>query len=118
MIQLLDGIVDTGKPITANRTLTTLKAFFGWLIDRSVIDASPCARVKAPATECSRDRVLSDDEVALLWRAADDLGTPYALRSDAVAQRAAARRSGGHASLGAKGARSMDDSKRENQERN
>ena len=25
VIELLDGIVDTGKPITANRTLTTLK---------------------------------------------------------------------------------------------
>ena len=77
VIVLLDGIVDTGKPITANRTLTTLKTFFRWLMDRSVIDASPCTRVKAPAAENSRDRVLSDDELALLWRAAGDLGAPY-----------------------------------------
>jgi integrase len=77
VIELLDGIVDTGKPITANRTLTTLKTLFGWLMDRSVIDASPCTRVKAPAAENSRDRVLSDDELALLWRAAGDLGAPY-----------------------------------------
>jgi integrase len=77
VIELLDGIVDAGVPITANRTLTTLKTFFSWLVDRSVIDQSPCVRVKAPAPESSRDRVLSNDEIRLLWKAADRLGSPH-----------------------------------------
>jgi integrase len=77
VIELLDGIVDVGAPITANRTLTTLKTFFGWLVDRSVIEVSPCARVKAPAPETSRDRVLNDDELRALWRASESLGGAY-----------------------------------------
>lgn len=77
VIELLDGIVDAGAPISANRTLATLKTFFGWLVDRSVLEASPCARVKPPAAETTRDRVLSDDELALVWRGAERLGGPY-----------------------------------------
>ena len=77
VIELLDGIVDAGAPITANRTLTTLKTFFGWLVDRSVLEASPCARVKAPAPETARDRVLSDEEIRPVWSAAHGLGAPY-----------------------------------------
>ena len=77
VIELLDRIVDGGAPISANRTLATLKTFFGWLVDRSVIEASPCARVKPPATETTRDRVLTDGELALVWRAAERLGGPY-----------------------------------------
>lgn len=96
VIELLDGIVDSGAGITANRTLATLKTFFTWLVDRSAIEQSPCARVKPPAPETSRDRVLSDDEIRLLWKVADDLGVPYgaflkvllltAQRRDEVAQ--------------------------------
>ena len=77
VIELLDGIMDTGAPVSANRTLATLKTFFGWLLDRSVIEASPCARVRPPAAETTRDRVLSDDELRLVWRAAERLGGPY-----------------------------------------
>jgi hypothetical protein len=46
VIELLDGIVDTGKAITANRTLRTCKTFFSWLIERSVLESSPCTGVK------------------------------------------------------------------------
>ena len=66
VVELLDGIVDAGLPIAANRTLTGLKTFFSWLIDRSVLEVSPCARVKAPGRETSRDRVLTDEELRLV----------------------------------------------------
>jgi integrase len=77
VIELLDGIVDSGTPVAANRMLSTLKTLFGWLIDRAVVEASPCIRVKPPAAENSRDRVLTDDELRLLWHAAEGLGTAY-----------------------------------------
>jgi len=77
VVELLDGIVDNGAPISANRTLTSLKTFFGWLIDRSVLDQSPCARVKSPSAEVSRERVLSNHELRLLWKATENLGYPY-----------------------------------------
>src|SRR4051794_32003614 len=77
VVDLLDGIVDAGKPVAANRTLAAVRKFFNWLIDRSVLDASPVVRVKAPTPEKSRDRVLSDDELRLIWRAASRMGGPF-----------------------------------------
>lgn len=77
VIELLDGIVDAGTPIAANRTLAAVSKLFNWAADRGVIDASPCIRVKAPASETSRDRVLNDDEVRLLWRACEVIGWPF-----------------------------------------
>jgi hypothetical protein len=46
---LLDGIVDRGTPIAANRALAYTRRYFNWLVERSVIETSPCDRVKAPA---------------------------------------------------------------------
>lgn len=77
VIELLDGIVDAGTPIAANRTLAALSKLFNWAADRGVIDANPCVRVKAPAAETSRDRVLSDDELRLLYRACEVIGWPF-----------------------------------------
>lgn len=77
VIELLDGIVDAGTPVAANRTLAALSKLFNWATDRGVIDANPCVRIKAPAAETSRDRVLSDDELHLLWRACTAIGWPF-----------------------------------------
>jgi integrase len=76
IIELLDGIMDSGKPVTANRTLAVANRLFNWAVERSIIEVSPCIGVKRPAVEQSRDRVLTDDELALIWRAADRLEHP------------------------------------------
>jgi integrase len=77
IIALLDIIVDEGKPTTANRTLATLSKLFAWAVERSIIEVSPCIGVKRPALEISRDRVLADDELATVWKAAERLGYPF-----------------------------------------
>jgi integrase len=74
---LLDGIVARGSPVTANRTLAWLRRMCSWAVERGIIEVSPCAGIRAPAAETSRDRVLSDDELKAVWRAADALETPY-----------------------------------------
>jgi integrase len=74
---LLDGIVARGSPVTANRTLAWLRRMCAWAIERGLIEVSPCAGIRAPAAETSRDRVLSDDELKTVWLAADGLGAPY-----------------------------------------
>jgi integrase len=74
---LLDGIVDRGSPILANRTLAVLRRYFNWSIERGIIAASPCDKIKAPAPEQSRDRVLSDDEIRNAWRAFERVGWPF-----------------------------------------
>jgi site-specific recombinase XerC len=66
---LPDEIVARGAPIVANRTLAVFRRLCNWAIERGIIDASPRDKIKAPAAEESRDRVLSDDEVRLAWGA-------------------------------------------------
>lgn len=77
VIALLDEIVDRNAGIVSNRTLAALGPFFNWALSREMIETSPCAGVKKPAKERSRDRVLTAEEIRLLWRAADALGHPY-----------------------------------------
>lgn len=77
VIELLDRIIDDGKPVQANRTLAAVRKLFNWAIDRSIIGTSPIVRVKAPTHEESRDRVVSDDELRLIWKAADYVGFPF-----------------------------------------
>lgn len=75
--ELLDDIVDRGAPIMANRCLAALRRMCSWAVERGLIEASPCDKIKAPAAERSRDRVLSDDELKAVWEACDGLGWPF-----------------------------------------
>jgi integrase len=74
---LLDFIIDRGSPITANRTLAWFRRTCSWAIERGLIENNPCAAIKAPAAETARDRVLNDDELAAVWRAAEATEQPY-----------------------------------------
>lgn len=65
---LLTGIADTA-PVQANRLLGDLKLFFNYCVERGWIDVSPAeaiTRKTVGGTEASRDRVLTDDELAAL----------------------------------------------------
>jgi len=77
IISLLDDINDRGAPIMANRVLALLRKFFNWAIERDIITASPAVNVKAQGQETTRDRVLADDELRLVWKAAGSLGWPF-----------------------------------------
>ena len=48
VIELLDGIVDQGKPVAANRTLAAVRKLFNWALQRGIIEASPVALVEMP----------------------------------------------------------------------
>ena len=77
VLDLLDGIVDRGGGLSANRTLAAIRKLFNWAVQRGIITASPAAGIKAPLAEQSRDRVLSDDEIRWLWLACDKAGYPF-----------------------------------------
>ena len=74
---LLDGIVDRGAPVVANRTLAVLRKMFGWSVERGIVAASPVDKVKSPTPENSRDRVLNDDEIKFVWAAFESVGWPF-----------------------------------------
>lgn len=70
-IKLIDAIKDRGTPVLANRTRAAARTFFGWCIDKALIEENPFERTKPVAVEEARDHVLSDDDLRLLWLALD-----------------------------------------------
>jgi integrase len=77
VIDLLDRIVDAGKPIAANRVLAAVRKMFNWCLERDILEKTPFAGVKPPTDEQPRDRVLKDSEIRAAWLAADQLGGPF-----------------------------------------
>jgi len=57
-------------PVLANRLLGYLSRVFNFAAERGVIEDSPCTRIRKP-TEKPRERVLTDDEIKLLWESLD-----------------------------------------------
>ncbi|MGD9598467.1 MAG: tyrosine-type recombinase/integrase [Steroidobacteraceae bacterium] len=67
VIALLDGIVDRGSPVMANRTAAVLGQMFRFGIHRGLIKASPVQLLYRPGgKEAPRARVLTDDELRIL----------------------------------------------------
>ena len=63
--ELLDRVIARGAPGAANRVLAAVRKMFAWAASRDIIAVSPCAGIRPPTRENSRDRVLSDDDVVL-----------------------------------------------------
>jgi integrase len=69
-------------PVQARNFLAYLKTLFSWAIERGTygLETSPCDHVRGKTItgeRNSRDRILSDTELAALWRAAGRIGYPY-----------------------------------------
>jgi len=77
VLRLLDAIVDSGRPILANRTLSILKRWFNWCVERGILEVSPGSGIRPPAKEKSRERVLETAELAEIWKATESLGFPF-----------------------------------------
>jgi integrase len=82
LIALLDGIVDRGAPISANRTHALLKQLFDWAAAKDLVAASPIAGIERPGgDESPRERVLTSDEIKAFWAKLPDadMADPTAL---------------------------------------
>jgi integrase len=77
IIDLIDGIADRGAPTMANRVLAHVKRLFRWAAGRDIIETDPAAHVEKPTPERRRERVLSDDELMAVWRAAERMSGPF-----------------------------------------
>ena len=64
---LIDGIVDRGSPIAAVRTLALITTMLNFAVGRDWVDGNVAALLPKPAVAVSRDRVLTDDEIRLVW---------------------------------------------------
>jgi integrase len=72
-IKLIDAIKDRGAPVHANRVRAFTRTFFGWCVDKALIENNPFERTKPVTVEVARDHVLSDDELRLVMLALDQL---------------------------------------------
>lgn len=80
VFRLLDAMIARGAPIGANRLHSRLSHFFAWAKSRQLITSNPLTDIAKPSSEKGRkgERILVDWELALVWRAAEQLGFPYA----------------------------------------
>ena len=80
IVEMLDAIEDEHGPVMADRTLARVRKAFNWHSTRDDAFVPPIVRgmARTSIAERARERVLSDDELRAVWRAADTLGTAYA----------------------------------------
>jgi integrase len=58
--------------IVAARARAALSAFFAWSMREGLCEQNPCIGTNRPKENPARDRVLSDSELAAIWRACGD----------------------------------------------
>lgn len=77
VVDLLDDIADGGAPESAARVRAILSKLFNWCIDRDIVSASPVPRGSTARQGASRERVLTEEEIRLLWLGCDKAGWPF-----------------------------------------
>lgn len=69
VIEIIDAVADRGSRVHADRVAAYLSAIFNWGIDEELCTSNPAHRIRKRSHSQPRERVLSDDELAQLWRA-------------------------------------------------
>lgn len=64
-------------PATASLVFAVLRRLFSWAVECEDIERSPIEGMRPPPKPVSRDRVLSDRELALVWQTAEELKYPF-----------------------------------------
>lgn len=59
-----------------NQTYKVAKHFFAWAANRTGIE-SPAAKIERPSGDNMGERVLDDDEIKMVWKAATDAGAVH-----------------------------------------
>lgn len=64
----LAKIAEESGGVAANRARTALGSLYAWAIAEGLADASPVVGTRKALDEIARDRVLTDEELMLIWR--------------------------------------------------
>lgn len=76
MSAVLDAL-PTGKVALRRNVYAVVRRLFRWAVSRGDIERSPLEGFEAPSSAPSRDRVLSDNELAAVWQASTQLAYPF-----------------------------------------
>jgi len=79
IVRLLDVIEDENGPVMADRTLAYVRKVMNWHASRSDEFRSPIVRgmARTSGKERARARILTDDELRAVWKAADGTAGPF-----------------------------------------
>ena len=77
VLAVIDSIMERGKPSSARHAFAAIRKFFNWCTERGLLDDSPCRTIKPPVKANSRERVLTDPELSIIWQAAEGQGYPF-----------------------------------------
>jgi integrase len=68
----LGKIASVRGPYAANRARATLSSFYAWAMKEGVVDLNPVISTNRQTDEKARDRVLTDAELAAIWKSCND----------------------------------------------
>jgi integrase len=76
-VNALDKLAEAGKAAMAGRVMAYSRAAFHWAQKRGKVAANPFADLPVSAGATERDRVLTNRELAAIWRATGELGGQF-----------------------------------------
>ena len=76
--ELVQAVALRGAPIGANRLRALLHTVFNFAIAHEIVETNPITHVPRPGVERRRDRVLTADEIRVLWASLDADPPPLA----------------------------------------
>lgn len=66
-----------GKLATARNLFSVIRRLLRWAVNEGDLEVSPIEGMEPPEAPASRDVVLDDDDLAVVWRASERLGYPF-----------------------------------------
>jgi len=75
----LQPIMKRKAPSAARHAFAAARKLFNWCVEQGLVEDSPCRTMKPPVKAASRDRVLTDDELALVWRTSIEQGDTFGI---------------------------------------
>lgn len=79
VVELLDAVAKDHGPVQADRVLAAIRKLFHWYEARDDQFRSPVVKgmARTKPKERARQRVLTDDEIRAVWKAAEAMPGPY-----------------------------------------
>lgn len=75
IVKRLDNLSDT--PSEQQHALSAIRALFNFAVRQHMVEQSPCAAMRPLTRATTRERVLDDWELVLVWLAASATGYPF-----------------------------------------
>lgn len=72
---IMDRMAD--RPASRRNAFAALRRLLRWAVSRGDLPQSPMSEMEPPPAPVSRDRVLDDVELTVVWHAANKLGYPF-----------------------------------------